>query len=214
MQAFINGIKAHVGAMINQIAQGRIGIVSAVDPARHMAKIILQPEGVMSGWLPVAAGWSMLELPAVGQQVLAVPQEGDADSMHVVGRVFAPAGGDVPYQAPTGFASPGVNTGNTATHIVPGKECLLRNAAGAVIRLCADGSIYTRGTLNHDGALNVNGNVTVAGNILAVGDITDQNGTHSTLAALRAAYDAHRHTQQPDSRGDTEQPTDTTDHPI
>lgn len=214
MQAFMNAIKMQVAAMLSQIAKPRIGIVAAVDPARHMVKVLLQPEGVMSGWVPVTAGWSMLELPALGQQVLTVPQEGDADSMHVVGRVFAAGGGDAPYQSPTGIAGPGEFGGNTPTNIVPGKEVLLRNAGGAVIRLLPDGSIYTHGTLMHDGDMTINGNLLVNKNITAVGEITDENGIHGTVGHLRDAYNDHTHTQGNDSHGDGEVPTNTTNLPV
>ena len=214
MQALINAMKAHVGAMLSQIAQPRIGLVSAVDPARHMVKVVLQPEGVQTGWVPVTAGWSMLELPATGQQVLTVPQEGDADSLHVIGRVFAAGGGDAPYKAPSAFSAPGAFAGNAATNIVPGQEVLLRNVGGAVIRLLPDGSIYTHGTWRHDGDMTVNGNLLVNKNILAVADITDQNAAHQSVAGLRNAYNAHTHTQGNDARGDAEVPTNTTNLPV
>jgi phage baseplate assembly protein gpV len=190
MQTFINAMKAHVGAMLSQIAQPRIGVVTAVDPARHMVKVALQPEGVQSGWVPVTVGWSMLELPATGQQVLTVPQEGDADSLHVIGRVFAPAGGDAPYKAPSAILSPLNTTGNAQTNIVPGQEVLLRNVSGAVIRLLPDGSIYLHGNVALDGNLSVNGNLSVAGNMTFVGDTAD---SHGSLNRLRGNYNAHVH---------------------
>lgn len=53
-------------------------------------------------------------------------------------------------------------------------------------------------------------NVTLdsAGNLVVKGDITDQNGTHGTLAYFRTEYDAHTH---PDPQGGN---TGTTSNPV
>ena len=91
-------------------------------------------------------------------------------------------------------------------------QLVLTHSAGAVVRLCADGSIYSRGEWHHDGGLRVNGNVYAELNITAKLDVLDLNGAHGTMAFFRTQYDVHGHTQPPDSRGDTEALTNPPDH--
>ena len=37
------------------IGQNRFGIVQSVDPVRHLAKVMLQPDAVLTGWLPIVS---------------------------------------------------------------------------------------------------------------------------------------------------------------
>jgi hypothetical protein len=71
-----------------------------------------------------------------------------------------------------------------------GGEILFVSKAGGVLRLCADGSIYIRGTLN------------VQGDIRASGEITRGYGTSDTVTVGH-----HTHNQGVDGHGDNEVPT-------
>ena len=75
-------------------AQPRIGVISSSDPTTATAKVLLQPEGVLTGWLPVltqwaGSGWGLSCPPTPGDQVLIVPQEGDVQHGLIVGRFFS-----------------------------------------------------------------------------------------------------------------------------
>jgi hypothetical protein len=59
--------------------------------------------------------------------------------------------------------------------------------------------------LANDGSVRINGNLTVTGNVVATGDVSDQNGTHGTLATLRTDYNQHTHLDS--SGGRTSPPT-------
>lgn len=130
MDGFLNALKARAGAMDQTVGRPRFGVVSSVDPHSYAARVTLQPEGVLSGWLPVlspwvGAGWGMACPPAPGDQVLVLPQDGDAEHGVIVGRAFSaaalpPAGGNGP--APAG-------------------ELWLQHACGSVVRLGNDGSV-------------------------------------------------------------------------
>ena len=94
MDRFLNALKAQAAALDRSVGQPRFGLVTSVDPARYAAKVALQPEGVLTGWLPVlsawtGAGWGMVCLPAPGTQVLVVPQEGDAEHGVIVGAAYS-----------------------------------------------------------------------------------------------------------------------------
>lgn len=78
---------------------------------------------------------------------------------------------------------------------------------GNVLNVVFDGDVNIRsgGTVTVKAALTV-----FDGDVLVTGDISDQDGTHGTVGAFRAAYDAHRHGGI-DPGGGT---TDVTDTPI
>ncbi len=57
MERFLNALKAQAGALDQFVGQPRFGIVTSVDPSSATARVQLQPEGVLTGWLPVLSAW-------------------------------------------------------------------------------------------------------------------------------------------------------------
>jgi phage baseplate assembly protein V len=116
-------------------AQPRMGIVSSSDSGIAAARVLLQPEGVLTGWLPVltqwaGAGWGMSCPLNPGDQVLIIPQEGDSQHGLIVGRVFS---NQVrPPQAELG-------------------ELNLRHQSGCSIRLLNTGIVSVNGDLQVSG---------------------------------------------------------------
>jgi phage baseplate assembly protein gpV len=180
MDDFLNVIKAHASALDEAQAQPRFGVVTSVDPNNATVRVQLQPEGVLTGWLPVlspwtGAGWGMSCPPSVSDQVLVVAQEGDAEHGVVVGRAFSLS---------------------EACPAAPAGEFWLVHASGSFLKLRNDGTIYLNGPVTLTGTL------VVTGDLRAGGDITDG---HGSLSALRGHYNAHIHT---DNHGDiTDTPT-------
>ncbi len=75
-------------------AQPRMGTVTSSNSLTATAKVLLQPEGVLTGWLPVltqwaGSGWGMTCPVSPGDQVLIIPQEGDAQHGLIVGRLYS-----------------------------------------------------------------------------------------------------------------------------
>jgi hypothetical protein len=123
------------GLLDNGQGQPRFATVSSVDPNTATARVMLEPDGVLTGWLPLlsswtGAGWGMVCPPKPGDQVLVVPQEGDAAHGVIVGRSFS----DVqhPPAAPPG-------------------EFWLVHESGSSLRLCNDGTIRLNGDLHVEG---------------------------------------------------------------
>lgn len=82
------------GQVSQRSAQPRMAVVSSSDPSTSMARVLLQPEGVLTGWLPVltqwaGSGWGMSCTPSAGDQVLVICQEGDTQHGLIVGRLFS-----------------------------------------------------------------------------------------------------------------------------
>lgn len=68
------------------------GIVSAVDPVNHAVKVLVQPDNVESGWLPVATiaagSIRICRVPDVNEHVTLLAMEGDAEHLVVVAAQF------------------------------------------------------------------------------------------------------------------------------
>ena len=132
MDRFVNALKGEAGRLDQIHAQPRFGLVTSVDPVNATVRVILQPESVLTGWLPllspwVGAGWGMSCPPAPGDQVLVIAQEGDAEHGVVVGRAFSNVAS--PPQAPAG-------------------ELWLVHKSGSFIKLRNDGTVQISGDLH------------------------------------------------------------------
>jgi phage baseplate assembly protein gpV len=95
----------------------------------------LQPDNVLTGWLPVlsvwsGAGWGMVCLPSPGDPVLVLPQEGSAEHGIVFGSAYA-----------ENRQVPAANLG----------EMWLVHKSGAAIKLTNDGHVHIEGDLHVSG---------------------------------------------------------------
>lgn len=135
MDRLLNIIKAHAGALDCGVGQPRFGIVTSVDSAAATARVQFQPEGVLSGWLPVlspwvGAGWGLVCPLAPGDQVMVLPQEGNAQHGVIIGAAYSNA--QQPPAAPIG-------------------EFWLVHSSGASIKLQNDGTIQINGDVYVNG---------------------------------------------------------------
>lgn len=166
MDQLRNLIKAHAGGLDGMAGTLRFGLVVSFDPVAYAAKVLIQPENVLSGWLPVMScwvgnGWGLAAPLPPGTQVLVLAQEGDAEQGVVAGAVWSAQ--DKATGAPAG-------------------ELWLLHQSGSAVKLSNDGSILLQAPT-----------VKVQGNLVVSGDVSDQGGAHGSLAALRNAYDGHEH---------------------
>ena len=163
MDAFLNLLRGHATQLDQAWAHPRIAVVTSVDSATFTARVTVQPEGVLSGWLPIAApwvgsGWGMVCAPSPGDQVVVIWQEGDAEQGVIVGRLWSNA---------------------TAPPNAPAGELWVVHQTGSFIKLHNDGSIASQSaTWTHTGDLRVSG------------DVFDM---HGSLAQLRGHYNEHTH---------------------
>jgi phage baseplate assembly protein gpV len=132
MDRFINALKGEAGRLDQTQAQPRFGLVTSVDPVNATVRVMLQPESVLSGWLPllspwVGAGWGMSCPPAPGDQVFVLAQEGDAEHGVVVGRAFSNVA-----NAPQAAAG----------------ELWLVHQSGSFLKLMNDGTVQVSGDLH------------------------------------------------------------------
>lgn len=108
----------------------RVGFISSWDPARHAAKVQLQPEGTETGWIPLTAagtgnGFGVVIAPNIKDQVEVHFQEGDQMVPRVTTRHF----------------SKGVDTAPVAQ----AGEIHAIHGSGAALQFLQDGSVKLSG---------------------------------------------------------------------
>jgi hypothetical protein len=131
----INALKAHASSLDRSTGQVKFGTVTSVNIPSTTARVLFQPDGILSGWLPVLSqwvgnGWGMMCPLSPGDQVVIVPQEGDVEQGIIIGRSFSNK-----QRAPE----------------VPGGEFWLVHQKGSFLKLCNDGTIRMSGDLHVDG---------------------------------------------------------------
>jgi phage baseplate assembly protein V len=166
MDAFWNAVKARAAALDGMSGQARFGVVASFDITAYAARVMMQPENLLSGWLPVltswvGAGWGMVSPLSPGDQVMVLGQEGDSEQAVVLGRVWS-----------SGEAPPAVPVG----------EFWLVHQSGSSIKLRNDGTIALQAST-----------VSIEGNLMVSGEISDLGGRHGSVDTLRQAYDEHVH---------------------
>lgn len=164
-------IRREAEVVSNAQARTRLGTISGLHPDKHAAKVLLQPEGVESGWLPVGTmaignGWGIHCLPNIGDQVAVHFVDGDFSSGIIGLRYFS-------LQDPPAPAKAG--------------EFLLIHSSQSYLKLNADGTVAIFGnaiTLQADTSVEIlgpllkvkTGNLEVHGTIKAGGTITPNAG--------------------------------------
>lgn len=132
----MSAIRRQTADQIAGVGQPRFGLVTSYDPNTHTAKVTLQPEGVLTGWLPIlsqmiGSGWGIVAPLAVDDQVLVVPQEGNAEHGVIVGSCFSDQ------QLPPKTAKSG--------------EMWIVHKSGSFLKFMEDGTIQVKGDLHVDG---------------------------------------------------------------
>lgn len=135
MERLLNVIKGHADSLDCGSGQPRFGVVTSVDANSACVRVTLQPEGVLSGWLPVTspwvgAGWGLVCPLSPGDQVMVLAQEGNAEHGVVIGAAFSTY--QLPPAAPVG-------------------EFWLVHSSGSFVKLQNDGTIRISGDLHVNG---------------------------------------------------------------
>ena len=91
--ALASGLSQHAASLRDQMAKTRIGVVKTYDPRYHTATVLIKPEGILTGSLPVLSpfvgnGWGLVMAPSPGDQVEVQFQENDLEAGLVVLRFF------------------------------------------------------------------------------------------------------------------------------
>ncbi|MCE9565854.1 MAG: phage baseplate assembly protein V [Planctomycetes bacterium] len=177
----------------SQRALTRMATVTSYDPNSYAAKVVIQPEGHETGFIPVAtpwvgSGWGMFCPPSPGDVVDVHFQEGGKLAAYVSLRFYGDAA------QPLG---------------VPSGEFWLVHQSGSFLKFKNDGTVLVNGAgdINVTAPnLNLTGNLNVTGDIVAGGDISDLDGASGTVAHIRTVYDSHTHSGVQTGGGTTATP--------
>lgn len=207
-----NMMRLQAQAILQNVAHPRLGTVSAYDPNNYAVKVIFQPDGTESGWLPIMSpwvgnGWGLFSPPSIGQAVSVHFQEGshEAGLVHLgnfndVERPLATPAGEFWLVHQTGSSIKITNNGAISIHTNQNCNVTVNGAA----------SIAVTGNVTASAAQwNVTGNVNVTGDITASGNVSDQNGAKGTMQHIRDVYDTHTHGGVSPGSGNTAVPNQT-----
>lgn len=105
MEDLLNLVRREVARVLAGRATTRIGLIDSYDPTSHAAKVLFQPDGTLSGWIPVGTamagnGYGIAFAPNLGDQVLVHFLEGDHGSGVIGMRLYSDA--DLPLPVPAG----------------------------------------------------------------------------------------------------------------
>ncbi|MHB1651674.1 MAG: hypothetical protein ACYCVD_04245 [Desulfitobacteriaceae bacterium] len=85
------------------------GYITSVDANNQMAKVMLQPLGIETGWLPNSYMWGLISFPPEGTEVIVLFEHGNLNA----GRIICA------FQFPTN-PQPVARLGDTVSVYVPG----------------------------------------------------------------------------------------------
>ena len=94
----MNGIKNQMRLEAERVhgtqAKTRIGIVDGYDPSHYAVKVRIQPENILTGWLPLTSpwvgnGWGMYSPPSLGDIVDVHFQQNGPNAAFVVQKFFS-----------------------------------------------------------------------------------------------------------------------------
>jgi hypothetical protein len=142
MDRLLNALAIQAGSMDVQAGQPRWGVVQSFNPSNYTAKVTLQPEGVVTGWLPIVtptfgAGWGLVSPLQPGQQVLVVPDTGDHDNGVILGGTWNTQS-TVP-KIPSSM-------GGSPNNLQPGEFAFVAPGGNSYLRFCSDGSVLLNAT--------------------------------------------------------------------
>jgi phage baseplate assembly protein gpV len=89
-----NHMRQEAQRAMADVATPRAGVVTNYDPTRYCARVMLQPEGILTGYLPITSmwvgnGWGMFSPPSIGEVVDVHFHQGGKEAAYIVGRFYS-----------------------------------------------------------------------------------------------------------------------------
>lgn len=184
IEGFLNAVRQVADIQGQSRAAVRHGIITGYDPTTHAVKVTIQPEDIVTGWLPLKAiavgpNWGAIFAPTLGEQVEVSFQEDDSTLGTVGLRFFTDD--DTPPQVPAGEWWLIHKDGASVKFTADGK-LTLTDASGTVLQLSNDGKIRGTGDLIVSGKIQAGEDITTAGDVKA-GTVSLKNHLHTSVSA-------------------------------
>lgn len=183
MRLIQNAMRQQAQRAMASVVTSRVGQITSYDPNTFTAKVQLQPDGILTGWLQISSqwignGWGLFAAPNIGDMVMVEYINGSLNGGMIVGRFWNLE--DLPLAVQSGEFWIFHKKGQFIKLTNDGKLSL-SDGKGATAILNGDGTISSSGTWTHDGDLTATG--TVTGQTDVVGGSTDislVNHTHTS----------------------------------
>lgn len=126
----LEALRTYIDQRIESLYIACEGEITSVDATKWLAKVMLMPDGVESGWLPIAVphagpGYGIVAMPPEGAQCTVLFLAGDPTVGKIVGFTF--------------------NTVDTPPPLDPG-DILIQSAGGASVKLSGQSVSLNGGT--------------------------------------------------------------------
>ena len=190
-QLLQNAIRMQAVAAANLRSHPKIGTISGYDPNKQAVKVLLQPEGNETGWIPLGSlwvgnGWGLVCAPNLGSQVEVTFVDGNDESGSANLRFFS--------NVEQGPAAPGgefwiVHAKGQRFQLENDGTVLLTDGQGAAITLNGDGTISITATQTTiSGPVTFTDNVQVDKTLTATTDVVGGGKSLKTHPHLPGSY--------------------------
>ncbi|HZO21027.1 MAG TPA: phage baseplate assembly protein V [Steroidobacteraceae bacterium] len=169
-----NAMRLQAQRALAYLVTTEIGTVTSYDPNKFSAKVLLQPDELLTGWLPVASpwignGWGLFAPPNIGDLVSVEFINGNWGAGTVVGRFWNNANRPLP--VPSGEFWLVHSTGSYFKMLTSG-EVTFSDARGATVSLDGHGNITSQAKQwTHTGPVHFTDDVQVDGTLTANVDV-------------------------------------------
>ncbi len=168
----LNSMRMQAQLQAGNRATVKLGLVDAYDPNNYAVKVNLQPENVITGWLPLASpwignGWGLHAPPSIGDMIEVQFQEGDIEAGFACQRFYNDS--DRPLPCPSG-------------------EFWLVHQSGSLLKFHNDGSVELTSHANLTATVggNLSAAVTGSATVTAQGGIVqDGAGAGATKGCVQ-----------------------------
>ena len=182
MRHLVNEMRRQAQNVLADVALPQSGVVRNYDPAKYQVRVELQPEGNLTGWIPILSpwvgnGWGLTAPPSIGDLVEVKFINGDIDAGIACLRFYNDA--DVPLSTPSGEFWL-VHKSGAFLKLLNNGSATITDGKGATMTMNGDGTI-TSSALQwiHTGALNVVGSVSLTGTFTNNGKNIGSTHTHT-----------------------------------
>jgi len=199
VSGLLNIMRRESEKVVAQQADTRMAIVDSYDPVRYCAKVWIQPENVLTGFLPIATewvgnGWGMFCPPTKGDVVDVHFQEWGKNAGYISKRFFSDPTPPLPVNSGEFWL---VHQSGSCLKFTNDGKVLVQSATDMNLQVGNDLNINVLGGVSLTSVDDINmtaPNLNVTGNITATGDITDQSlTTNESMRDQRQIYDSHTH---------------------
>jgi phage baseplate assembly protein V len=186
----LNAMKLQAMMALAAQSTTRLGTVEAYNPNDYTVKVSIQPEGVTTGWLPLASpwvgsGWGMFSPPALGDMLTVEFQEGNPEAGVAMLRLFNDQ--DRPLTVDAGELWL-VHKSGAFFKLTNDGAATFSDGQGATVKLGGDGTITSQATAwVHTGPLTVKGAATVTGQLVGQGGMAISGGTAGSSATIQGS---------------------------